>query len=61
MKRLHLVFNTVKLTPALSDLIEGCHSLPPPPLEIVDGEEEWIIEKILDSKMMNQKLHYLVK
>jgi hypothetical protein len=31
MKRLHLVFNTVKLTPALSDPIKGHHSLPPLP------------------------------
>jgi Chromo (CHRromatin Organisation MOdifier) domain len=61
MKRLHPVFNTVKLTPAPSDPIEGCHSLPPPPLEIVDGEKEWIVEEILDSKMINWKLRYLVK
>jgi hypothetical protein len=53
MKRLHPVFNTVKLTPALSDPIKGRCSLPSPPLEIVDGEEEWIVEKILDSKRIN--------
>jgi len=30
-------------------------------LEIVDGEEEWVVEEILDSQMVNWKLHYLVK
>jgi len=61
MKRLHPVFNVVKLTPALPDPIDG-RRLPPPPLpEIVDGEEEWVVEEILDSKMMNRKLRYLVK
>jgi hypothetical protein len=61
MKRLHPIFNTVKLTPAPLNPIEGCYSLPPPLPEIVDKEEEWIIEEILDSKMMNWKLCYLVK
>jgi hypothetical protein len=61
MKRLHLVFNTVKLTLALSDPIEGCYPLPPLPPEIIDREEEWIVEEILDSKMINWKLCYLVK
>jgi transposase InsO family protein len=61
MKRLHPVFNVVKLTPALPDPIDGRH-LPPPPLpEIIDGEEEWVVEEILDSRMMNRKLRYLMK
>jgi hypothetical protein len=35
---------------------------PPPPLpEIIDGEEEWVVEEILDSKFINRKLWYLVK
>jgi hypothetical protein len=59
--RIHPVFNVVKLTPAPDDLIAGWHTAPPPPPEIVDGEEEWVVEEILDSKMMNRKLRYLVK
>ena len=60
MSRLHPVFNVVKLTPAPVNLIKGHH--PPPPLpEIIDREEEWVVEEVLDSKMMNQKLCYLVK
>ena len=61
MSRLHPVFNVVKLTSAPSDPIPGRLSEPPPPLEIVDGEEEWIVEEILDSKVINRKLRYLVK
>ena len=61
MSRLHPVFNIVKLTPALVDPIEGHHPCPPLLPEIIDGEEEWVIEEVLDSKMMNQKLCYLVK
>ena len=62
MSRLHLVFNIVKLTPAPVDSIEGCHLHPPLLPEIIDGEKEWIVEEeVLDSKMMNQKLCYLVK
>ena len=61
MSRLHLVFNVIKLMPALDDPVPGHHSQPPPLPEIVDGIEEWIVEEILDSWMINQKLRYLVK
>ena len=55
------MFNVVKLTPALIDPIAGRWIAPPPLPEIVDGEEEWVVEDILDSKVINQKLQYLVK
>jgi hypothetical protein len=61
MSRIHPVFNIVKLTPASEDPIPGRRAVPPPPPEIVDGEEEWVVEEILDSKMMNWKLRYLVR
>jgi hypothetical protein len=61
MKRIHPVFNVVKLTPAPEDPIVGRHAPPPPLPEIVDGEEEWVVEEILDSKVINRKLRYLVK
>jgi len=55
------VFNVVKLSPAPDDLIIGrCQNLPPP-LELIDGEEEYVVEKILNSRMFRQKLQYLVK
>ena len=61
MKHLHLVFNVVKLTQAPIDPFTRKHVPPPPLPEIIDGEEEWIVEEIIDSKLMNQKLWYLVK
>jgi len=54
MRRLHLVFNVVKLSPAPNDPIvrRPWNPLPPPPPpELVDGEEEYIVEKILNSRM----------
>ena len=61
MSRLHPVFNIVKLTPAPVNPIEGRYPRPPLLSEIIDGEEEWVVEQVLDSKMMNQNLCYLVK
>ena len=61
MSRLHPVFNVVKLTLALDDLVPGRQPHPPSLPEIIEGEEEWVVEGILDSKVINQKLHYLVK
>ena len=53
MSCLHPVFNVIKLTLALLDPIPGCHLRPLPPPDIVDREEEWIVEEILDSKVVN--------
>lgn len=61
MSRLHPVSNVVKLTPTLIDTISGRRTNPPPLLEIIEGEEEWVVEEILDSRLMNRKLRYLVK
>ena len=57
----NLVFNVIKLSPALEDPIPGQHPLPPLLPEIIDREEEWVMEEILDSKVINRKLRYLVK
>ena len=51
MRRLHPVFNVVKLTPAPPDPIAGRRRTPPPPPELVDSEEEYVVEEILDSRM----------
>jgi len=61
MGRLHPIFNVVKLSLAPLDPIPGYRTSPPPLPEIMDGEEEWVVEEILDSQMVNWKLHYLVK
>ena len=61
MSRLHPIFNVIKLTPAPDDTILGHCPHPPPLLEIIDRAEEWIVEEILDSLMINRKLRYLIK
>ena len=61
MRRLHPVFNIVKLTLAPPDPIAGQHTTAPPPPELVDGEEEYVVEDILDSRMFKCRLQYLVK
>jgi len=61
MRRLHPMFNIVKLTLAPPDPIAGrCTTAPPPP-ELVDGEEEYVVKEILDSRMFRRRLQYLVK
>jgi hypothetical protein len=61
MSRLHPVFNVIKLSPAPEDPIPGRRAPPPPPPEIIDGQEEYIVEKILDSRLFRGKLQYLIK
>jgi hypothetical protein len=61
MRRLHPVFNIVKLTTAPPDPIPGRHPQPPPPPEVIDGEDEYIVEKILDSKMFRGRLKFKIK
>ena len=61
MKQLHLVFNIVKLTPALDDPITG-HTTEDHPLPIViDREAEWKVEEILDSRWHRRRFQYLIK
>jgi len=61
MRRLHPVFNVVKLTPSPADPIAGRHPTLPPPPELVEGEEEYLVEEILDSKMFRGKLKFKIK
>ena len=61
MRRLHPVFNIVKLTLAPPDPIVGQRRTAPPPPELIDGEEEYAVKEILDSRMFWRRLQYLVK
>jgi len=61
MKQLHPVFNVVKLTPAPDDPIPGRKTTDHPPPIIIDGEAEWEVEKILDSRWHQKRFQYLVK
>src|SRR6201981_1005632 len=63
MKAMHLVFHVSQLEPAIPNTILNRVQLPPPPIEI-EGEPEYEIAQILDSKIdssrCNCKLLYWV-
>ena len=61
MRQLHPVFNVVKLSAALEDPILGRKPQAPPPPIVVDGEEEWEVEEILNSRWYWRRFQFLVK
>ena len=58
--KIHNVFNVSQITPYKESTIEGQKKKPLPPIE-VQGEEEYIVERILDSRQYYGKLQYLIK
>ena len=60
MAQIHPVFHVVKLLPAPNDPIPGRHPPPPPEPEIIDGELEYEVEAVLDSRLRRRKLQFLV-
>ncbi|KAG8942886.1 hypothetical protein FRC04_003461 [Tulasnella sp. 424] len=58
--RIRPVFHISLLTPHVTDTILGRVQQPPPPI-IVDEQEEWEVEKILNSRFYYRRLQYLVK
>jgi hypothetical protein len=61
LSQLHPVFPVIKLTPAPPDLIAGRCPKPPPPPVLVEGEQEWEVEEVMDSRLFRGKLQYLVR
>ena len=60
MRRTHPVFPVVKLDSAPPDPIHGRQRPPTPHPEIVDGEEEWETEAVVDSRWFRNKLQFKV-
>ena len=60
MSRLHPVFHVVKLTPVPHDPIGRKIRAPPPPT-VVDGELEYEVEEVLDSRVRYRRLEFLVR
>jgi len=58
-KNVHPTFNVSKLHPYHEDPKEP--NFTRPPADIVEGEPEWEVEKILDAKFANRRLKFLVK
>ena len=61
MSHLHPIVNVIKLLPTPSDPTLGQKASLPPLPEIVDGEEHYVVEWILDSQFMRGHLQFLVK
>ena len=61
MAHIHPVFHVVKFMPVPSDPIKGHLAKPPPPPEIIGGEERYEVDKVLDSRMKGRRLQYLVR
>ena len=61
MSQLHPVFNVVKLLQALEDPTPSQKACLPPPPEMIDGEEHYVVERVLDSRLMRGQLQFLVK
>ena len=58
--RIHPVFHASLLDPYRPNKIEGREQLVMPPPEIVNGELEYEVEAVLDSRVRRNKLQYLV-
>jgi len=61
MRQLHPVFNVIKLSAALEDPILGRKPQAPLPPTVVDREEEWKVEEILNSRWHQRRFQFLVK
>jgi len=61
MRQLHPVFNVVKLSAAPEDPILGRKPQAPPLPIVINGEEEWEVEEILDSHWHQRRFQFLVK
>ena len=60
-KKVHPVFNEVLLKPAVQPEFPSQRHPPPPLPELVNEEEEYKVEEILNSHCHHRKLQFLVK
>lgn len=58
--KVHLVFHVTLLKPATSNPFAGCTTGPPKPV-IIDNEEEFEVEAILDCRKRRNGIQYLIK
>ncbi|MBW0488383.1 hypothetical protein O181_028098 [Austropuccinia psidii MF-1] len=59
-KSIHLVFHISLLEPVKTSTIKNWHQEPPTPI-IIEEEEEWEVSHMLNSKLKERKLWYLVE
>jgi len=61
LRQLHLVFNVVKLSATPDDPIPGRKPRALPPPIVIDGEPEWEVEEVLDSRWHQRRFQFLIK
>ena len=61
LKGVHPVVSVTNICPYLPDEIAEHAADPCPGPEVIDGEEEYEVERILDSKYRYRKLWYFIK
>ena len=57
---IHPVHHVSLLDPVSRDPLQGQEITPPPPLE-VDGDQEFQVERVEDSRMYRNQLQYLIR
>lgn len=57
--KIHPMFHVSLLEPYKKPIMPGRSQVPPPSIKI-DGEEEYEVSKIFDSRLNRQRLEYLV-
>ena len=58
--KIHNVFHDSLLLPYHETKKHG-HNFTEPPPELIEGQPEWEVEQILDSRQYRRKLQYLIK
>ena len=58
--KIHNVFNVSRLSPAANNPFPSQQQDPAPPVQ-VDGNDEYLVQQVLDSKMVRSRLKYLVQ
>jgi len=61
LRKLHPVFNVVKLSAALNNPIPGRKPQASPSPIVVDGKLEWKVEEVLDSRWHWRRFQFLIK
>ena len=58
--KIHPVFHVSLLEPYHENTIQGRQQAPPPSVTI-QGQEEWVVKEVLDSRLRRNRLEYLVE
>ena len=61
LRQLHPVFNVVKLSTTLDNPIPGREPQALLPPIVVDGEPEWEVEEVLNSRWYRRRFQFLIK